>query len=170
MDSVYLAHHGIKGMKWGVRRWQNSDGTLTEEGKKHYSKGLPGIRRNMQENRIRRLSKRSQSQERWLNSPSTKVKLTKAYAKDDKYAQRYYEYQKAQYKADKAILLKDFKQWRANRAYKRASRANSPKSRQFISKYSEVEYRHALTESNLLRASESYINRYGQEYYDAIRR
>lgn len=32
--STYLMHHGIKGMKWGVRRYQNEDGTLTEEGKK----------------------------------------------------------------------------------------------------------------------------------------
>lgn len=31
-----LYHHGIKGQKWGVRRYQNSDGTLTAEGKKHY--------------------------------------------------------------------------------------------------------------------------------------
>lgn len=30
----YLVHHGIKGMKWGVRRYQNPDGTLTAEGKK----------------------------------------------------------------------------------------------------------------------------------------
>lgn len=30
----YLAHHGIKGQKWGVRRYQNQDGTLTAEGKK----------------------------------------------------------------------------------------------------------------------------------------
>ena len=29
----YLSHHGIKGQKWGVRRYQNEDGTLTEEGK-----------------------------------------------------------------------------------------------------------------------------------------
>lgn len=27
-----LAHHGILGMKWGVRRYQNADGTLTAEG------------------------------------------------------------------------------------------------------------------------------------------
>lgn len=33
-DSV-IEHHGIKGQKWGVRRYQNPDGTLTDEGKKH---------------------------------------------------------------------------------------------------------------------------------------
>ena len=31
-----LKHYGIKGMKWGVRRFQNSNGTLTDEGKKRY--------------------------------------------------------------------------------------------------------------------------------------
>ena len=30
----YLVHHGTKGQKWGVRRFQNPDGTLTEEGKR----------------------------------------------------------------------------------------------------------------------------------------
>lgn len=30
----YLAHHGILGQRWGVRRYQNSDGSLTEEGRK----------------------------------------------------------------------------------------------------------------------------------------
>ena len=31
-----LYHHGIKGQKWGVRRFQNEDGTLTDEGKRRY--------------------------------------------------------------------------------------------------------------------------------------
>lgn len=33
-----LYHHGIKGQKWGVRRYQNSDGTLTSKGKNRYTR------------------------------------------------------------------------------------------------------------------------------------
>lgn len=34
--SDYLMHHGILGQKWGIRRYQNDDGSLTEAGKKRY--------------------------------------------------------------------------------------------------------------------------------------
>lgn len=33
-NQEYLEHYGVLGMKWGVRRYQNADGTLTEAGKK----------------------------------------------------------------------------------------------------------------------------------------
>ena len=38
MDNNYLQHHGILGMKWGVRRYQNKDGSLTAAGKKRVAK------------------------------------------------------------------------------------------------------------------------------------
>lgn len=36
MEMNVLQHHGIKGQKWGVRRYQNADGSLTSDGKKRY--------------------------------------------------------------------------------------------------------------------------------------
>lgn len=38
MSSNELTHHGIKGMRWGVRRYQNKDGTLTKAGRKKMAK------------------------------------------------------------------------------------------------------------------------------------
>ena len=34
---TFIAHHGIKGQKWGVRRFQNADGSLTKAGKERYN-------------------------------------------------------------------------------------------------------------------------------------
>lgn len=36
-----IKHHGIKGMKWGVRRYRNRDGSLTPAGKKRYNDSTP---------------------------------------------------------------------------------------------------------------------------------
>jgi hypothetical protein len=37
MESItFIKHHGIKGMRWGVRRFQNPDGSLTDRGRRKY--------------------------------------------------------------------------------------------------------------------------------------
>lgn len=37
-DGTSLYHYGIPGQKWGIRRWQNPDGSFNEEGKKRYGR------------------------------------------------------------------------------------------------------------------------------------
>lgn len=51
----YLEHFGIRGMKWGIRRYQNKDGTLTAEG-----------RARIEQYRSERLTKQAAAEEAWL--------------------------------------------------------------------------------------------------------
>lgn len=52
MDKNELYHWGVKGMKWGVRRYQNKDGTLTAEGKNRYDRDVRENNAKKKDNRI----------------------------------------------------------------------------------------------------------------------
>ena len=59
-----LTHHGIKGQKWGTRRWQNPDGTLTEAGKRRY-----GTAENLAAGKtLKTIQKEKDEKERLINS------------------------------------------------------------------------------------------------------
>ena len=84
-----LSHYGVKGMKWGVRRYQNADGSLTEEGVYHYRK--------------LNAAKTKKSVDRIYNSMS---KQDKKLMGDDKNSKEFLTYEEGEYVV-KRFLDKD---------------------------------------------------------------
>lgn len=70
-----LKHFGIPGMKWGIRRYQNSDGTLTAAGKKRYG-SLEGLKRS-QKNEAKKHRAASSFTESELKEEISRQKLEK---------------------------------------------------------------------------------------------
>lgn len=49
-----LMHYGVKGMKWGIRRYQNADGSLTDVGKRRIKKKQDSINRDVVASKARK--------------------------------------------------------------------------------------------------------------------
>lgn len=60
--TAYIAHHGILGQKWGIRRYQNKDGSLTPEGKARAMKGREEIEKVIRKGERKSTGKRISSQ------------------------------------------------------------------------------------------------------------
>lgn len=78
MDYNSLNHAGIKGMRWGVRRYQNSDGTLTDAGKKRYSKRTPDSEDHTRAKALKKKKLRQLSNDE-LRELNTRIQLETQY-------------------------------------------------------------------------------------------
>lgn len=67
MDQTSLSHHGILGMKWGVRRFQRKDGSLTDAGKKRRQSDSEETKEETVEERRARVLKSSNASEIYRN-------------------------------------------------------------------------------------------------------
>ena len=73
---TYLIHYGVQGQKWGVRRFQNEDGSLTPEGREHYG---------LNERKANKLAKLYEKSPEKFSKKVGKMKVVKEYKKGNPY-------------------------------------------------------------------------------------
>lgn len=92
-SNTYLAHHGIKGQKWGVRRYQNEDGSLTEAGRRRY--GVEEAKKELED---------AKTKNRQLKKEYSRVNKKTYLTSEDKKILKEYEKSKYKIERNKALL------------------------------------------------------------------
>lgn len=111
-----LYHYGIKGQKWGVRRYQNPDGTLTAKGKKRLAKN--------QQYRDKLVNKAQKRADRHRNAGDEAIANMKDLRKNGVNSKAYQDW-------------KDMEEWRREREYEDKNSVTGPDGRTYVKKYSE---------------------------------
>lgn len=139
-DELY--HFGVKGMRWGVRRYQNEDGTLTDEGRDHYKriseKGLFKSSRSK--------AKKQLENDEWLRKRTKEVEA---------FIEQNYKYRKG---------FKDVSKMPQNTKEERAAKIKAQdKYFDDMKKVEDAEYVQTLKSYKMDWADEALIKEYGDK-------
>lgn len=106
--SDYLAHSGTKGMRWGQRRYQNYDGSLTPEGRKRY--GIGESRETKRAKKQVEKAKAKAAKERAKNNSKKKADIQKAQEEKQKRMEYLRDHPNKIYKYRKELTQDDVDQ------------------------------------------------------------
>lgn len=179
-DSV-LYHSGTKGMRWGYRRWQNEDGSLTPEGRIHYDKGLAKTAKGLRERGVKKAySKADKAREKLDKAEKeTYIKKKKMNKASEDYANasrntevKDYNLERAREKGDNALIFTNKRGIKKAEKELSAARANEQAAMQKFkaadmdmanSQLKEVKLRDAYNSryDKASKKANKYIKRYG---------
>lgn len=156
---VYLAHHGVKGQKWGVRRYQNADGSYTSAGKSRYGVGdgqqSSGAKKGFWQKRKENF-RNMVKYKRMKNEASEKYNLRELQTNADNESYRN--------EAARSMINRELKSIHGENTYRQTSDDFNPYGTKHADRYAKAE-----------RAAERYVTenftkKYGKERLDQARR
>ena len=182
--SDFIAHHGIKGQKWGVRRYQNADGSLTDAGKKHYSKGIAGSVKRKRENALLRdtmaissnKKKHDKAFDEWMKDFDDAEKAESKYSKlssaEDKAVSKAVQYSRSKDKNDNTEkdLWSDAgkKGNEAEKYWNDVVKKAQSKSDSSWKKVEELDSESKKLNEAYKKKADKYIKKYGEVEYDKL--